>query len=84
MEKLLCFVAVDFVDDMNVSGYKYWYLCDDGSVKEKDIVAAPLGRHNNIQYGIVRKVLFAYEESAPYPTEFIKRIKKIVREEKNV
>lgn len=84
MEEKLCFVAVDFVDDPNVAGYKYWYLCGDCSVKEGEYVAAPLGRHNNIQYGIVRKVLFAVEEEAPFPLPYIKRIKKIVREDKNV
>lgn len=77
MENLLCFVAVEFVNDPNVVGYKYWYLCKDKSVAVDNKVIAPLGRHNNTQEGIVREVRFAKEEDSPFPIYLIKSIIKI-------
>ncbi|MDE7265206.1 MAG: sulfide/dihydroorotate dehydrogenase-like FAD/NAD-binding protein, partial [Clostridia bacterium] len=79
MEKKLCFAAVDFADDKNVSGYLYWYLCKFANVEEGDKVVAPLGRHNNLQQGVVRQVLFAYEEDAPFPIQYIKNIRNLVK-----
>lgn len=77
-EDKLCFAAVEFVDDENVKGYFYWYLCEFVGVRVDDIVVAPLGRHNNLQNGVVRKVTFASEKEAPYPMYGIKRIRKIL------
>lgn len=75
-----CFTAVEFVDDPNVVGYCYWYLCEIDGVEVGDKVIAPLGRHNNLQEGVVRKVIFEEEENAPYPMHSIKYIKKVVKE----
>ena len=72
------------MDDPNVVGLFYWYLCDDMGVAEGDTVTAPLGRHNNLQDGVVRKVRFADEQNAPYPVYLIKRIKKVKKESANV
>lgn len=77
MDKLDCYVAVEFVDDPNVVGYCYWYICDFGGVKIGDVVSAPLGRHNNVQKGVVRHIKFADEEHAPFPAQFIKRIRSV-------
>lgn len=79
-EDKLCFVAVEFPDDENVKGYAFWYLCEFVEVKAGDKVIAPLGRHNHLQEGIVRKLLFAVEDEAPYPMYGIKSIHKIVEE----
>lgn len=79
MGNKLCFVSVEFENDPNVKGYKYWYVCKDVSVKEGDYVAAPLGRHNNEQTGTVRKVLFTDEHNSPYPVQYIKGIKKVIK-----
>ena len=57
----MCFTAVEFPDDPNVVGIKYWYACTYEDVKVGDGVIAPLGRHNNLQKGIVREVRFEYE-----------------------
>lgn len=80
MNKQFCFVAVEFVDDINVVGYTYWYLCPFDGVAEGAQVLAPLGRHNREQAGIVRKVLFADEAHSPYPIQYIKRIRKVISE----
>ncbi len=82
MDKL-CFVAVEFPDDPNVVGLTYWYLCDYAGAEEGCGVIAPLGRHNNCQKGVVRRVLYATEQNAPYPVRLIKRIKEM-QENKNV
>lgn len=78
MEKLL-FVAVEFEDDPNVKGYYYWYWCQFDDARAGDLVVAPLGRHNNLQQGIVRKTLRADEENSPFPFAFIKKIKKLIK-----
>ena len=83
-EDKLCFVAVEFVDDDNVRGYTYWYLCKFSEVKVGDKVIAPLGRHNGLQEGIVRKVVFAFEENSPYPMYGIKSIRKLVGKRNNI
>ena len=64
MNNKMCFAAVEFVED----------------IKEGDKVSAPLGRHNNEQTGIVRKVLFADEAHSPFPLQYIKRIRKVISE----
>lgn len=70
----ICFVAVEFQDDPNVAGNYYWYLCDYRDVCEGQTVIAPLGRHNRLQKGTVRKTLFTDEYHAPYPLALIKKI----------
>ena len=75
----MCFTAVEFVDDPNVVGYGYWYVCEIPGVKVDDKVIAPLGRHNNLQEGIVRRVIFEYDYNAPYPMHSIKYIRKVIR-----
>lgn len=81
MDDLLCYVAVEFVDDPNVVGWSYWYVCDYRTVEVGDKVVAPLGRHNNVQTGIVRRVRFDDEEHAPYPIQLIKRVRKVIKAE---
>lgn len=78
----MCFVAVEFVDDDNVRGMKYWYLSPFENVQTGDIVSAPLGRHNNLQQGVVRRVLYADVYESPYPMYLIKSIVKIIKDEK--
>lgn len=84
MADKLCFVSVEFVNDPNVVGLTYWYLCDFAAVKSGDRVVAPLGRHNHTQTGVVRRVLFETEADAPYPIRLIKRIQSVVGEKENV
>ncbi|MDE6441749.1 MAG: hypothetical protein K2L12_03230 [Clostridia bacterium] len=79
MDNKLCFVRVEFENDPNVKGYTYWYVCKDESVKEGDYVVAPLGRHNNVQTGTVRKVLIADETNSPYPVQYIKCIREVIK-----
>lgn len=74
MVKFYYFTAVEFVDDPNVVGRTYWYLCEFEEVAVNDIVTAPLGRHNGLQDGVVRKTLYATEFDSPYPFYLIKRI----------
>lgn len=78
MDELICFAAVEFVDDENVVGIKYWYACPFAYVKEGDEVIAPLGRHNRLQKGVVREVRFAEPYNAPYPMYLIKYVKEVV------
>ena len=78
-EDKICFVAVEFVDDLNVKGYFYWYLCEITGVAVNDKVIAPLGRHNNVQEGVVRRVLYTEEYNAPYPMHSIKAIRKVIK-----
>ena len=78
MDELICFAAVEFVDDENVVGIKYWYACPFTYVKEGDEVIAPLGRHNRLQKGVVREVHFAEPYNAPYPMYLIKYVKEVV------
>lgn len=84
MEDLKCFVSVEFVDDPNVVGLTYWYLCDFIGAEAGDKVVAPLGRHNNLQEGVVRKKIFADEAHSPYPFDRIKRIRELKKEGDNV
>ena len=78
-KNLLRFVAVDFVDDENVSGYTYWYVCEFDNIAEGDTVVAPLGRHNNLQKGIVRKIQYSDELNAPFPVHSVKYIKQVLK-----
>lgn len=78
MEKEFRFVAVEFPDDPNVVGRTYWYLCPD-EAQIGDGVCAPLGRHNNEQRGVVRKIVYADEFDAPYPLYAIKKINRVER-----
>ena len=71
------FVSVEFPDDPNVAGNTYWYLCEYDGVDIGTYVVAPLGSHNRLQIGVVRRVLFAEEAFAPYPLSRIKRIEAI-------
>ncbi len=81
MNEIMQFVAVEFVDDINVVGYTYWYLCPTQTATVGCQVVAPLGRHNNLQQGVVRKVIYADEFDAPYPLWGIKSIKKVLTNE---
>ena len=81
MKEVKCFTAVEFIDDDNVRGYFYWYLCEIEGVKEGDKVVAPLGRHNNLQEGVVRRIRFTDEDNAPYPMYGIKSIRKVIKQE---
>ncbi len=79
MDDKLCFLAVEFPEDENVVGIKYWYLCPFPNAETGDRVFAPLGRHNRIQSGVIREVRREYEHNAPYPLYLIKSVKKIVK-----
>ena len=81
MNELICFVAIEFINDENVKGSVYWYECAFNDIKIGDTVAAPLGRHNRVQEGLVRKIKFADEPNAPFPVQYIKSITKIIRGE---
>ena len=81
MKELYCYVAVEFPDDPNVVGWSYWYICNDHSVKVGDKVIAPLGRHNNVQTGVVRHMKFDDEEHSPFPFNLIKTIRRVVKDE---
>ncbi len=74
----MCFVAVDFPNDINVAGYKFWYISEIVNVKVSDNVVAPLGRHNGEQIGVVREVRYDYAKRAPYPLDRMKYIRKII------
>ncbi len=78
MEDMI-FVSVEFVDDPNVAGMTYWYLCPFKDVCAGDRVNAPLGRHNNLQTGVVRKVQTGDEYSAPFPLYLIKSVKEVIK-----
>lgn len=71
------FVSVEFPEDPNVEGRTYWYLCELGGVDLGTRVIAPLGSHNRLQVGVVRRVLFADGPYAPYPIDRIKRIEAV-------
>lgn len=79
MDDLICFVAVEYPDDENVAGNKYWYICPYRDVKVGDFAIAPLGRHNHTQRGIVREVRFDAEYNSPFPIHIIKSIKEIIK-----
>lgn len=78
MNYLTCFVSVEFVDDPNVVGYTYWYICNIEGVKVGDKVIAPLGHHNKLQEGLVREVRICDDSQAPFPIHLIKNIRKIL------
>ncbi len=78
MDKL-CFVSVEFPDDENVVGRTYWYLCRAEGASVGDRVKAPLGRHNRIQCGVIRDVLYAEMENSPYPWYLIKDIAELIK-----
>lgn len=73
------FVAIDFIDDDNVKGYLYWYICEFEDVAEGDRVVAPLGRHNKLQEAVVRRIRYAEEYNAPYPVHSIKYIMEVLK-----
>ena len=79
MKNLMYFAAIEFADDPNVAGRKYWYACPFEDAEPGDEVLAPLGRHNNLQRGIIREVRFAKDYEAPYPVYIIKYIKEIIK-----
>ena len=78
MNDLIYFAAVEFTDDPNVAGHRYWYACPYEDVEPGDEVLAPLGRHNRLQKGVVREVRFAEPYNAPYPMYLIKYVKEVV------
>lgn len=74
-----CYVWVEFVDDENVRGNKYWYLSKFENAEAGDKVIAPLGRHNGLQEGIVREVRFDTEYNSPFPFYLIKSVKQLIK-----
>ena len=79
MSRLICFTAIEFADDPNVAGNKYWYACPFEDIKEGAEVMASLGRHNRLQKGVVREVRFEEAHNAPYPIYLIKYVKEVVK-----
>ncbi|MCD7728450.1 MAG: hypothetical protein LUI60_00870 [Clostridia bacterium] len=79
MNRLMCFTAVEFPDDPNVAGIKYWYACKFDTAEVGDVVVAPLGRHNHLQAGVIREVRWADDFDAPYPVHLIKNIKELIK-----
>lgn len=84
MDNLLCFVAVEFVNDPNVAGLTYWYLCPFNGAQEGDRAVAPLGRHNNCQTGVIRSVSYRHEYEAPFPIHLIKSVKQLIKPHQGV
>lgn len=83
MEELLCFVAVEFVDDPNVVGNVYWYRCVDKTAKVGEKIIAPLGRHNREQVGVIRIVQYSTGKYSPFPFDYIKKSGNIIRDKDN-
>lgn len=81
MEAVYRFAAVDFVYDENIAGNLYWYLCPEESVMLGAEVYAPIGRHNRLQKGIVRRILYSDAFYAPYPLDRIKRVDRLAESE---
>ena len=79
MNDLIYFAAVEFTDDPNVAGHRYWYACPYEDVEPGDEVLAPLGRHNRLQKGTVRETRFSRDYEAPFPIYIIKYIKDVVK-----
>lgn len=75
----MLFVSVEFCDDPNIVGIKYWYECTFSCVEVGDVVTAPLGRHNRLQNGIVREIRYCTEYDAPFPIYLVKRIVNVVK-----
>ena len=75
--KGLTVVSVEFPNDPAVCGNTYWYLCEIPGADIGVKVIAPLGSHNRLSEGVVRRVLFAEAEFAPYPVGRIKKIEAI-------
>lgn len=80
MTDLHCFVSVEFPDDPNVAGLTYWYKSPYDNAEVGDGVVAPLGRHNNLQRGVIREVRFTESYNAPFPYEYIKSIKQLIKQ----
>jgi hypothetical protein len=80
VDDVLCFVSVEFPQDPNVVGMKYWYLCELDGAEEGDKVIAPLGRHNHTQQGVIRQVRYTEEYNAPFPMYLIKCIRKLIKD----
>lgn len=72
------------MDDPKVAGWTYWYLCPFDGAEADDEVIAPLGRHDHVQKGVIRKVKYAEEENAPYPIHSIKKIRILIKAERDV
>lgn len=79
MDEMMCFVSVEFPDDPNVAGIRYWYLCEIDGAAIGDRVIAPLGRHNNTQEGVIREVRYDKDYNAPFPLYLIKNVRKIIK-----
>lgn len=79
MKDRIYFAAIEFPDDPNVVGHRYWYICPFEDVEEGDIVLAPLGRHSRLQQGVVREVRYAKDVDAPYPIYLIKYVRDVVK-----
>jgi hypothetical protein len=79
-DDIKCFVSVEYPDDPNVVGIKYWYLCEIAGAEVGDKVIAPLGRHNHTQEGVIRAVRFTEEYNAPFPMYMIKCIRKLIKD----
>ncbi|MGN0814174.1 MAG: hypothetical protein ACI4MH_02965 [Candidatus Coproplasma sp.] len=84
MSDKMCFVWVEFPDDPNVAGMKYWYVCDFDGAEVGDRVIAPLGRHNNTQEGVIREVRITEDYNSPFPLYLIKGIKKLIKTSKEL
>ncbi len=67
------FVALEFVDDPNIAGRLYWYLCDIPAALGGRFLA-PVGRHDRLQVGTVRRIMQADDDYAPYPISTIKKV----------
>ncbi|MCD8308672.1 MAG: hypothetical protein LUD19_02365, partial [Clostridia bacterium] len=81
---LMCFTAVEYPDDPNVVGNRYWYACRFETAEVGDKVIAPLGRHNNLQTGIIREVRWADDFDAPYPLHLIKNVRELIKADKEL
>lgn len=82
MKELMLFTAVEFVDDPNVIGNYYWYLCEFNNACVGDYVIAPLGSHNREQQGIIRRTMRADEYNSPFPFAYIKKIRRLINNQR--
>lgn len=67
------FAALRFIEDGNIAGNVYWYLCAI-PVKAGEQVLAPVGAHNRLQCARVERVLVTEEKDAPYDLRLVKSV----------
>ena len=67
-EYIFCSVIFD------EGGQKYYYLTEDKTIEEGDVVFVPVGPENHVIPGVVTDIEYFTGEDAPYPLEKVKNI----------